>query len=120
MTASVGAGVAVSEIGSRWAGKQKSGAEAVGIQLAKPGALAITPTSLVTMKVKVSATGQIKEIEEVLSTVPLAAIDEFEVNRMGLTGVLKIASGESSFKLEGKVPDLRNLAEAFERAKASL
>jgi hypothetical protein len=120
MTASVGGGVAVSEIGSRWAGKQKSGAEAVGIQLAKPGALAITPTSLVTMKVKVSATGQIKEIEEVLSTVPLAAIDEFEVNRMGLTGVLKIASGESSFKLEGKVPDLRNLAEAFERAKASL
>jgi hypothetical protein len=119
MTASVGGGVAVGEIGVRWMGKQSGGAEAVGLQLGKPGALAITPTSLITMKVKVSATGQIKEIEEVLSTVPLVAIDEFEVKRAGLTGVLRVSSGESSFKLEGKVGDLRELAQAFERAKAS-
>jgi hypothetical protein len=30
-----------------------------------------------------------------------------------------VSSGESSFKLEGKVGDLRELALAFERAKAS-
>jgi hypothetical protein len=119
MTASVGAGVAVSEIGGRWMGKQRGGAEGAGIELGKPGALVITPTSLITMKVKVSATGQIKEIEQLLSAVPLDAIDEFEVKRAGLTGVLRVAVGESSFKLEGKVGDLRDLVDAFERAKAT-
>lgn len=38
---------------------------------------------------------------------------------MGLAGVMEITAGGGSFKLEGKVDDMRQLAEAFERARAS-
>ena len=118
-TAAAGAGVIVGEIGARWAGKQHKGAEAAGIALGNPGAVAITPTSLVTMKVKVSAMGAIKEVTEVLSVVPLADVDSLQVKRMGLTGVMEIQAGGGSFKLEGKPGDMKELAEVFERAKAT-
>ena len=118
-TAGAGGGVIASEIGSRWAGKQHEGADAVGIELGNPGAVAVTPTSLVTMQVGVSMGGQIKEVKEVLSTVPLAQVDSIEVKRMGLAGVMEITAGGASFKLEGKVKDMREFADAFERAKAA-
>jgi hypothetical protein len=118
-TAASGAGVIVGEIGARWAGKQRGGAEAAGIALGNPGAVAVTATSLVTMAVKVSAMGAIKEVTEVLSVVPLGDVDSLQVKRMGLTGVMEIKSGGSSFKLEGKPGDMKELAEVFERAKAA-
>jgi hypothetical protein len=119
MTAAVGGGVITGEIGARWAGKQRAGAEAAGIQLGNPGAVAITASNLVTMKVKVSAMGAIKEVTEVLSVVPLGDVDSLTVKRMGLTGVLQITAGEGSFKLEGKPGDMKELVEVFERAKAT-
>jgi hypothetical protein len=117
-TAAAGGGIA-GEIGARWAGKHRKGAEAVNISVANPGAVAITATSLVTMKVKVSAMGAIKEVTEVLSVVPLADIDSLEVKRMGLTGVMEISSGGGSFKLEGKAGDMKEFVDVFERAKAA-
>jgi len=118
-TAAAGGGAIAREIGSRWAGKQSKGAEAVGIALGNPGAVAITPTSLVTMKVKVSAMGAIKEITEVLSTVPLGEVDALEVKRMGMAGVMEINAGGGSFKLEGKPGDMKELADVFARAKGA-
>jgi hypothetical protein len=79
----------------------------------------ITPSSLVTMKVKVSAMGAIKEITDVLSVVPLGEVDSLEVKRMGLTGVMEISAGGGTFKLEGKPGDMKELAEVFARAKAA-
>jgi hypothetical protein len=118
-TAVAGGGLIAKEIGARWAGNQSKGAQAAGIAIGNPGAVAVTPSSLVTMKVKVSAMGAIKEVTEVLSTVPLAEVDSLEVKRMGLTGVMEINAGGSSFKLEGKPGDMKELAEVFARAKAS-
>jgi hypothetical protein len=118
-TAGVGGGVISTEIGAQRAGRQRKGAAAAGIELGSPGALAVTPTSLLTMSVKVSFGGQIKEVDEILSTVPLADVDSIEVKRMGLAGVMEIASAGSTFKLEGKVNDMREFAHAFERAKAA-
>jgi hypothetical protein len=117
-TAAAGGGLIPSEIGARWAGKQHKGADAVGITLGNPGAVAVTPTSLVTMQVGVSMGGQIKEVKDVLSTVPLAEVDSVEVKRAGLAGVMVITAGGASFKLEGKVNDMREFAAAFDRAKA--
>lgn len=54
-----------------------------------------------------------------LSVVPLSEVDSVEVSRMGTAGVMQIDVGDSSFKLEGKVPDMRALAEAFDRARAA-
>jgi hypothetical protein len=118
-TAAAGGGVIASEIGARWSGKHNKGAEAAGITIGNPGAVAITPSSLVTMKVKVSAMGSIKEVTEVLSTVPLAEVDSLEVKRAGMAGVMEISAGGSAFKLEGKPGDMKDLAEVFERAKAA-
>ena len=118
-TAVAGGGTVAREIGSRWSGSQQQEAEAAGIKLGNPGAVAVTPTSLVTMQVGVSMGGQIKEIKDVLSVVPLAQVDSIEVKRAGLAGVMEITSAGASFKLEGKVNDMREFAAAFERAKAS-
>jgi len=119
-TAVAAGGVIAKEIGVRWAGKQHAGAEAAGIELGNPGAIAVTPSSLVTMKVKVSAMGAIKEVTEVLSVVPLAAVHSLVVKRAGLTGVMEIKAGEGSFKLEGKPGDMKELAQVFERAKVAV
>jgi hypothetical protein len=116
-TAGVGGGVIPSEIGARWTGKQHKGADAAGIELGNPGAVAVTPTKLLTMAVKVSFGGQIKEVTEVLSRIPLADVDSVEVKRTGMAGVMEITAGGGSFKLEGKVNDMRALASEFERAK---
>jgi len=119
-TAAVGGGLVASEIGRRWAGRQHAGAEAAGITLGNPGAVAVTATSLITMAVKVSAMGAIKDVTEVLSVVPLDAVDGLEVKRMGLAGILEITAGGSAFKLEGKAGDLKALVEAFEQAKGAV
>ena len=118
-TAGVGGGLIATEIGARKAGAQGKGAEAAGIKLGTPGAVAVTRTSFLTMEVGVSMGGQIKEVKEVLSTVPLGQVDSIEVKRMGLAGVMEISAGGSSFKLEGKVKDMREFADAFDRAKGA-
>ncbi len=119
MTAAVGGGLITDEVGARLTGRQHKGADTAGIKLGNPGAVAVTRTSLVTMQVGVSMGGQIKEIKELLSTVPLADVDSVEVKRMGLAGVMEITAGGASFKLEGKVNDMREFAAAFDRAKAT-
>lgn len=118
-TAAAGGGAIVSEIGARWSGKQHKGAGAAGIELGNPGAVAITASNLVTMKVKVSAMGSIKEVTDVLSVVPLGAVDSLEVKRMGMAGVMEITVGDASFKLEGKAGDMKELVPVFEQAKAA-
>ena len=79
----------------------------------------LTPTVIVTRLVGVTLGGQIKEVKEILSVVPLAQVDSVQVKRMGLGGVLVISAGGHSFKLEGKVGDMREFADAFGRAKAT-
>jgi hypothetical protein len=118
-TSAVGGGAIVGAIGGKKVSSQTEGAGAAGIVLGNPGAVAVTASTLVTMQVKVSMTGQIKEILEVLSSVPLAEVDSLDVKRMGTAGVMTISSHGSSFKLEGKAGDMKAFAETFERAKSA-
>jgi hypothetical protein len=118
-TAAAGGGVIATEIGHQWAGKHNKGAGAAGIAIGNPGALAVTATDLITMQVGVSLMGQVKEVKEILSVVPLADVDSLEVRRFGMAGVMKIAAGDAQFKLEGKVADMQAFADVFQRAKAS-
>jgi hypothetical protein len=118
-TAGLGGGAIVGALGGKKVGDQTEGAKAAGIVLGNPGAVAVTPTSLVTMQVKVSMMGQIKDITEILSTVPLAEVDSLDVKRMGAAGVMEISSHGNSFKLEGKAGDMKEFAAAFERAKGT-
>jgi hypothetical protein len=116
VTASVGG---IAGIFGLSAGKQVEGAAAAGIRLGDPGAVAVTRTSLVTMSVGVSFSGQINEVKEILSVVPLGQVDSVQVKRMGFVGVMEISVAGTSFKLEGKVADMREFAVSFDRAKAS-
>lgn len=116
-TAAIGGGAIVNAIGAKRVGNQTEGAEAAGIVLGNPGAVAVTSSDLVTMQVKVSMLGAIKEITEVLSIVPLSQIDSLEVKRMGAAGVMEITSHGASFKLEGKAGDMKQFAQTFEQAK---
>jgi hypothetical protein len=117
-TASIGGGAIVDAIGNARAGHQRKGAAAADIALGNPGAVALTSTSLLTMQVKVSFVGQIKDVTQILSVVPLAEIDSLEVKRMGAAGVMEINARGASFKLEGKAGDMKEFAEAFARARA--
>lgn len=117
-TTAAAAGGLGSAIGRSWAGKQTEGAAAANIELGNPGAVAVTPTSLLTLAVKVSMMGKITDINQVLSQVPLGQVDSVTVKRMGAAGVMEIAAGGGSFKLEGKVPDMRAVEDAFNNAKA--
>ena len=116
-TAAAGGGMIAREIGAQWSGKHNKGAEAAGIEIGNPGAIGLTATSLVTMKVKVSMMGAIKEVTEVLSVVPLGAIDDLQVKRVGAAGVMEIAAAGGTFKLEGKAGDMKDFAAAYEQAK---
>jgi hypothetical protein len=49
----------------------------------------------------------------------LTDVESVDVKRMGMAGVMEITAGGNTFKLEGKVNDMREFAEAFERAKAT-
>jgi hypothetical protein len=118
-TTAIGGGAIVGAIGGKKVSDQTKGAEAVGIVLGNPGAVAVTSRNLVTMQVKVSFTGKINEVTEVLSTVPLAEVDSLEVKRMGAAGVMEISSHGTAFKLEGKAGDMKEFAATFERAKAT-
>lgn len=106
-------GLAGSLIGGHYVRGQHEGASAAGLVLANPMAVAITPTRLATIDVSVSLGGQIKSVNHLLSAVALDDIDGIDVKRFGLAGVMTIELGGSSFKLEGKVPDLRALADAI-------
>ena len=118
-TAGIGGGVIVDAIGAKKVGDQTEGAKAAGIVLGNPGAVAVTPTRLVTMQVKVSMMGQIKEITEILSSVPLTEVDSLDVKRMGAAGVMEISAHGNAFKLEGKAGDMKELASTFAQAKAN-
>jgi hypothetical protein len=119
-TAIAGTDMISREIGARWTGRQSRGAEAAGLELANPGAVALTPQNLLLLAVKVSLTGQIKDVTDVVGTIPLAEVESLEVTRMGLAGVMEVRAAGAAFKLEGKAGDMKELAEAFARAKASI
>lgn len=118
-TAVAAGGLIPGAIGGKQVRNQRKGAAAAGIELANPGAVAVTATSFLSMSVKLSMGGAVKEVTDVLSTLPLGEVDSVEVTRMGLTGVMKITAHGSTFKLEGKVGDMKEFADAFDRVKGA-
>jgi hypothetical protein len=118
-TSAIGGGAIVDAIGGKKVSNQNKGADAAGMVLGNPGAVAVTAQNLLTMQVKVSFMGQIKDVTEVLSSVPLTEVDSLEVKRMGAAGVMEISTHGSTFKLEGKAGDMKEFASAFDRARAA-
>jgi hypothetical protein len=108
-------GLAPAEIGRRWSNKNKAAAEQVGLIVQRNSGLALTNRRLLTLGLAISLTGGIKQVNGILSEVPLEQVDEVK-NKWN---VLTISVGGDQFKLECKPPAAKALASAFAAAKAT-
>jgi hypothetical protein len=104
-------------IGSNKVGKQVRGATEAGLVVERNTGLVLTPTRLVTVRLAISLMGAVKEVKEVLGSLPLGEIESLEVKRMGAAGVLTVVANGSEFKLEAKAGPAKDFAEAFAQAK---
>jgi hypothetical protein len=112
------AGGAAGMIGGAWAGKNRKAGEAAGIGVASNMAVVITDSRLLTLETKISAMGAVSEIKGLLSALPLSEVDSIEVKRFGLAGVMSLtAHGSDPVKLEGKVGNMKPIADAFAGAQ---
>ena len=109
-------GLAPGEIGRRWSNKNKGAAEQVGLIVQRNSGLALTNRRLLTLGLGISFTGGIKEVNGILSEVPLERVDEVKSK----WNVLTISVGGAQFKLECKPPAAKALATAFAGAKATV
>ena len=111
-------GGAAGLIGGSKAGKQGGGAAAGGLVVERNSGLVLTPTRLVTLRLGISFTGSVKEVKELLGSLPLSEVTSLEASRMGAAGVIKVAANGSEFKLEAKAGPAKQFAAAFEEARA--
>lgn len=117
-TAAAG-GVIPGLIGSSKVGKQAQGATAAGLVVERNSGLVLTPTRLVTVRLSISFTGAVKEVKEVLGSLPISQIHSLEAKRLGAAGVITVVANGNEFKLEAKPGGANDLAEAFARAKSA-
>lgn len=108
-------GFAPAEIGRRWSNKNKEAAERVGFIVKRSSGLALTNRRLLTLDLAISAMGAIKEVNEMLSEVPLDQVEEIK----STWNVLTISTGGSQFKLECKPPAAKAFVRAFAAVKAA-
>jgi hypothetical protein len=122
--ASAGGGAAAGEIGRAIGGKKQrqsvEAAEQSGFELASPMALAVTPRRLLSLKVTAPVgLGIGMKVEELVSSVPVDAVDSIEVKRLAVGKRIIVTIQGVPFVLEaGAGADAKGVAEALERAKA--
>src|SRR4051794_20291764 len=68
-------GIGAGEIGARWSRKNREGAEDLGLVVNRNSGLALTDRRLLTLDLEISLTGGIKQVRDLLSEIPLAAVD---------------------------------------------
>jgi hypothetical protein len=112
-------GLAPQAIGGAWAGKSKKGAEAAGLALTNPMALALSDRRLLVFKIETSAMGKPKAVKELFSAVPVGEVESIQVKRLLVGKTMSISAYGAQAKLEvGAGQDAKGLAEQFERVKA--
>jgi hypothetical protein len=110
-------GGAAGLIGGGKAGKQREGAAEAGLVVERNSGLVLTPSRLATFRLGIGFTGSVKEVKELLGSLPLEEIDSLEVSRMGAAGVVKVTAHGTEFKLEAKAGAAKDFAEAFAQAR---
>jgi hypothetical protein len=109
-------------IGGKWVKGSRDEAERAGLELRSPMILGLSERRLLVLtgKKKSLGTGKIMEIDELVSAVPLAAVDSIQVKRLLVGKTVRIAIGGDEIKLE--VPpgnDPKGFAAEFERVKVA-
>jgi hypothetical protein len=111
----VAGGLAAGEIGARWSNKHRGAAEDAGLLVKRSSGLALSNRRLMTLDLAISLTGAVKEVKEMLSEIPLEAVESMKSR----WNVLTIEAGGTQFKLECKPPAAKAVASAFEAPKAT-
>lgn len=111
-------GGAAGLIGGQWSGKNASGAQAAGLVVERNCGVVLTPSRIMTFGLGISMMGAVKDVKDVLSSVPLTEIESVESKRLGAAGVITVTAQGGTFKLESKAPAAKQFAEAFAQAKS--
>ena len=113
-------GLAPSAIGGRKVKEVRRAAEANGLQLTRPMALALTDRRLAVLKISAPiAMGKGADVKELVSAVPLGDVDSIEVKRLLVGKVVVVTVGGAAVKLEaGAGANAKRLADEFARARA--
>ena len=90
-------GLAPQAIGGAWAGKSKKGAEAAGLKLANPMALALSDRRLIVFGIETSAMGKPKAVKELVSSVPVGEVESIQVKRLLVGKTVKVSANAIGF-----------------------
>src|SRR4051812_46416969 len=110
-------GLVARELGHRAMAKSTEGAADAGFVVGNPMALAITNQRVMTFKISTPILGRGGDIKELLSGVPLAAIDDVQVKRVGMAKRITITTGGAEIQLEAAA-GADEFLEAYQRVKA--
>jgi hypothetical protein len=115
-----GGGLGPQAVGSAWVRKSRGKADAAGLELTTPMALALSQKRLLVLGLETSALGKPKRVSKVVSSVPLSEVDSISVKRLLVGKTVTVALRDGEVKLEaGAGQDAKGLAAQFERAKGS-
>ena len=104
------------EIGNRQQQASKGAAEQSGLLVEGPMAIAVTNQRVATFKISAPILGKGGNIKELLSAIPLEAVDSWEYKKFGMKEKTKITVGGTPVELEGAAGG-KQLQEAFEQAR---
>jgi hypothetical protein len=108
-------------LGSRKEERNVSAAEDAGFRLASPMALVVTQRRLLALGISNPiGFGIGVKVTELVSAVPLSAVDAIEVKRLALGKIVAVTIRGVPFRLEvGAGANASGVAEALERAKSA-
>jgi hypothetical protein len=115
--AAAGGGGVVREMGLRQQRANAAAGEEAGLITAAPMALALTNKRLATFKISTPVLGRGGDVKELLSAIPLADVEAFEVKRVGLGQRITVTVAGIVVELEAAAGG-KEVHEAYQRAKA--
>ena len=113
----VGSGVIDRGIGQRQQRKATETAAEAGLLVEGPMAIAVTNRRVATFKIGTPILGRGGNIKDLLSAIPLQAVDSWEYEKFGMREKTTITVGGTPVQLEGAAGG-KELHEAYERARA--
>jgi hypothetical protein len=116
--AMVGGGIIDREIGQHQQGKATSAAAEAGLLVEGPMAIAVTNQRVMTFKIGAPILGRGGNIKELLSAIPLGAVESWEYKKFGMKEKTTITVGGTPVPLEGAAGG-KDLREAYEQAKTA-
>ena len=115
--AMVGGGVIDRGIGQHQQGKATAAGAEAGLLVEGPMAIAVTDRRVATFKISAPILGRGGNIKELLSAIPLSAVDSWEYKKFGMKEKTTITVGGTAVQLEGAAGG-KELHEAYEQARA--